>query len=90
LTHLLLGRAMLLPDKHIRLSESILGLAGVVYASLASPKSLDDLIESLGSRVESEQWQATFSTQAVTLSLCFLYSINLVDVDERGDFYRCG
>ncbi len=89
MTHLLLGQVMLLPDKHIRLSESILGLAGVVYDSLTIPKSFDDLIESVKPRIESGQWQTTFSTQAVTLSLCFLHSINLVDVDARGDFYRC-
>ncbi len=80
---------MLLPDKHIRISESILGLAGVVYESLTVPKSLDDLIENVKARLESMQWQTTFSTQTVTLALCFLHSVNLVDVDVRGDFYRC-
>ncbi|WP_404309156.1 ABC-three component system middle component 6 [Neorhodopirellula lusitana] len=80
---------MLLPDKHIRISESILGLAGLVYDSLVTPKSLDGLIDNLESRLESDQWPAEHSTQAVTLSLCFLHSINLVDVDSRGDFFRC-
>jgi hypothetical protein len=80
---------MLLPDKHIRISESILGLAGVVYDSLTVPKSFDALIEGLDSRLESDQWPVAHSTQAVTLSLCFLHSVNLVDVDQRGDFFRC-
>jgi len=82
-------RAMLLPDKHIRISESILGLAGLVYDSLTAPKSLDALIDSLESRLESDQWPIAHSTQALTLSLCFLHSVNLVDVDSRGEFFRC-
>lgn len=81
---------MLLPDKHVRLSESILGLAGLVYDSLAVPMSLDALIDRLEARLSTDQWPAAHSTEAVTLSLCFLHSINLVNVDNQGDFFRCG
>ena len=34
---------MLLPAKHIALSESLLGLGGLLLEMLASPKGIDEL-----------------------------------------------
>ena len=80
---------MLLPDKHIRISESLLGLAALALASLKERHSFDSLMALLSSKFETPDWPAFHNVESVSLALCFLYSVGLVDVDTNGVIYRC-
>ena len=80
---------MLLPDKHISIGESILGLAALVVANLDEPLPFDSLMAVLTPKFETSEWPAFHTTQTVSLALCFLYSVGMVDVTPAGDIYRC-
>ena len=80
---------MLLPDKHIKISESLLGLAALVLESLTKPLSFDALMASFSSKFETPEWPAFHNAESVCLALCFLHSIGLVDVATDGELYRC-
>jgi hypothetical protein len=80
---------VLLPDKHVRICESILGLAAFVLAKLSDPLPFDQVMSVLTPEFETPAWPAYHNTETVTLALCFLYSAGLVDVSEDGDVFRC-
>ena len=81
---------MLLPDKHIRIAESILGVAGLVLATIKEPMSLDELMASLSPVFDTPKWPAAHGVESVVMALCFLNSIGVIDVTSTGDLVRCG
>lgn len=80
---------MLLPDKHVNIGESILGLAALVLANLEEPLPFDSLMTVLTPQFETSEWPAYHNTESVSLAICFLYSIGLIDVTSEGELYRC-
>jgi hypothetical protein len=80
---------VLLPDKHIKIGESILGLAALVMANLEKPRAFDNLMAALAPKFGTSEWPAYHNTGTVSLALCFLHSAGLVDVTTEGDLYRC-
>jgi len=80
---------VLLPDKHIKIGESILGLAGLVVVNLEHPLPFDNLMTVLTPKFETPEWPAYHNTETVSLAVCFLYLAGLVDVTVEGDLYRC-
>lgn len=80
---------MLLPDKHIRISESILGLSTLVLEALATPVPFDKLVRLLTPKFETREWPAYHDATTVTLALCVLYSMGLIEVSADGTLSRC-
>ena len=80
---------MLLPNKHVKISESILGLSALVLSNLERPLPFDQLMTQLSAKFETPEWPAYHNTETVTLALCFLYSAGMIDVSGRGVLHRC-
>ncbi len=82
---------MLLPDKHITLAESILGLGSFVLGELLekSPQSIDRLYEKLAAESESSALPAYHDFDALLLAALFLYSIQAVRLTENGGLQLC-
>ena len=80
---------MLLPDKHVKIGESILGLAALVLANLQESLAFDQLMTVLEPKFETPDWPAYHNTETVSLAICFLHAAGLVDVTSEGDLYRC-
>lgn len=80
---------MLLPDKHLRISESILGLAALVLSRLKKPIAFDKLMTRLAKEFDTPSWPARHSAESVSLALCLLYSIGKIDVATDGTIVRC-
>lgn len=81
---------MLLPDKHVRLSESILGLAGLVLSFVDKPTTFDTLWKKVQDKLDTPDWPATHGVDNFVLALCFLYSIEAIDVSPTGEILPCG
>jgi len=75
---------MLLPAKHIKLSESLLGLSGFILEKLDKPKTVDVLWSELSNSVERSDYPAYHPFENLLLTLGFLYSINLIKLDDNG------
>lgn len=76
----------LLPEKHVRMSESLLGLGAIVLASLeAGPKNLDTLwadmkeLETVKRRVHG-----AVTLDSVVLAVDFLFAVGAVTLDREG------
>src|SRR5262249_446032 len=83
------GTPVLLPDKHVRICESILGLAALVLANLTDPLPFDKLMAVLAPQFETPAWPAYHNGEICGLGLCFLFAAGLVDVSVDGDLFRC-
>jgi hypothetical protein len=80
---------MLLPSKHIRLSESILGIGALVLEALNEPMTLDALKTSLDARVEREQLSSQPSLEMLVLALNFLFAVSAITTNDNGAIARC-
>ncbi|WP_047984290.1 ABC-three component system middle component 6 [Ornithinibacillus californiensis] len=80
---------MILPQKHIKLSESLFGLGGFILGLLDTPKNVDRLWEDFIESVESNSFPTQHSFDNFILALDYLYIIGLLDTDKGGRLIRC-
>lgn len=80
---------MLLPEKHIRLSESILGLGGFVLSSLDSSKTVDALWEELQEAAGKEEFPSKHSFENLVLAVDFLFALGAIAALENGKLTKC-
>ena len=80
---------MLLPDKHISLAESLLGIGAFVLGQLDVPRSMDDIYNRVKRANESEELPAFHNFESVTLAVLFLYMVGAVEMTNSGDVRRC-
>lgn len=71
---------MILPKKHIKLSESLFGIGAVILKELDDPKSVDELWDFAKSNKAIDR--ITFDTLILTLD--YLYTINVLKIDDEG------
>ena len=83
------GYPVLLPDKHLRISECVLGLAGLVLAHIVRPTRFDALWAKVREKMGSPEWPAVHGVENFVLALCFLFSIGLIEVSSDGEIFRC-
>lgn len=80
---------VLLPDKHITIAESVLGLSGLAFTALTAAMPFDSLMQILERELNSDTWPAFHTAESVSLALSFLYAVGLVDVTAEGELFRC-
>lgn len=80
---------MLLPDKHISLAESMLGLGAFILAQLDRPRSMDALHNLVTQASETDELPAFHNFESVTLAVLFLYMIGAVEMTRTGNIRRC-
>lgn len=80
---------MLLPDKHISLADSLLGLGGFVLEQLDRPRTIDGLYERVIAARENKELPAYHDFDSVVLATLFLYSIDAVELTNNGALRRC-
>lgn len=81
---------MLMPDKHIRFSESLLGLGSFLLESLMSPRTIDDLWIDYGKARMSGKYPAPHTFENLVLAVDVLFAIGAVEeLDQSGVLRRC-
>jgi hypothetical protein len=81
---------MLLPDKHIRFSESLLGLGAMLLDCLDRPRTLDDLWTTFRHKRSSFAGSRQHTFDHVVLALDALYAIGAIREDSQsGAMSRC-
>ena len=81
---------MVLPDKRVRIAESIFGLASLVPLTLDRPQTFDRLMCRLALQFETPSRPACHTAETASLALCFLYAVGAVEVSDDGGLARCG
>jgi hypothetical protein len=81
---------MLMPDKHIDYSESILGLGSFVLDVLNQPRTLDALWDLYLRARATQNFLGDHSFENLILALDVLFALGAIrEVGETGEFQRC-
>ena len=76
---------MILPTKHIRFSESLLGLGGVVLKIIKEPKTIDEIWFKFSEfNNDKKVFPAYHNFDNVILALNYLFIIGAVSIDKNG------
>lgn len=79
-----------MPDKHIRFSESLLGLGSYVLEALSSPQTIDDLWNGFCVARSAGLYPAQHSFENLVLAVDILFAIGAVtELDQSGVLQRC-
>jgi hypothetical protein len=81
---------MLLPQKHIKLAESFLGLGSFIIENLNAPASVDSLWGKFEGVNNTDAFPAYHTFGNFVLAIDFLFAIGAVRSDEKGDLLLCG
>ncbi len=79
---------MIFPSKHLKLSESFFGLGSYVLENISSPKTIDEVWESFLKVNNTSKFPAYHSFDNLILTVDFLYSLGLIEHDEKGKLKR--
>ena len=80
---------MIMPKKHILLSESYIGLGAFVLQILTSPLTLDSCWDQVySSYIKTGIISKKHSFDNYILTLDLLYALNAIDINERGEIYN--
>lgn len=80
---------MIFPAKHIRLSESLLGLSAFVLKFLDNPKSTDQIWGEIKKINNSPYLPANHSYDNFLLAVDYLYLIGIVNINKNGQLHIC-
>lgn len=80
---------MILPEKHIKLSESLFGLGGVLLNLVQEPIYIDDLWKQFEEINNTDIMPANHSFDNFILALDYLFIINAINTNQEGKIYLC-
>lgn len=81
---------MILPSKHIYLSESLIGLGAFVISLISMPISIDECWQKLKDNYLDTgviKKKHNFDNFVMTVELLFM--IGAVDINEKGELMKC-
>jgi hypothetical protein len=81
---------MILPNKHIKLAESIFGLSSIVLSLIDSPISIDDLWVEFQKINNTDFFPAYHDLDNFMLALNFLFIIGSIEQVNGGGVKLCG
>ncbi|WP_368407579.1 ABC-three component system middle component 6 [Desulfobotulus pelophilus] len=76
---------MLSPQKHIRLSESLLGLGANVLNLLSHPQTPEQIYDKL----KNLNFLISHDFEHIILALDFLYACGAIELNEQGKVVKC-
>jgi len=81
---------MLLPTKHIKISQSLIGLSGLLYSLFDGDDilSLENLYECYEKKAGTKKFPARHTLDHLLLALDFLYLMNLIELTEGGELKK--
>ncbi|WP_244832992.1 ABC-three component system middle component 6 [Clostridium sp. BJN0001] len=80
---------MILPSKHISLSESYIGLGAFLVKLLNKPIILDDILKKFNEEfVETKLLTEYHSIDDIILTLELLYCMGIVEINDKGEIYN--
>jgi len=81
---------MLMPDKHIKFAESLLGLGSFVLDALTAPQTIDDLWDRYSKARKAGEYPAPHTFENLVLAVDLLFAIGAVyELDNSGVLQRC-
>jgi hypothetical protein len=80
----------LLPEKHARLNETILGLGALLLSEFGEAETADELWEKVRRMKSKKTLPDRVSFDDVVLTLAFLYAVKAISREKEGGLKLCG
>ena len=80
---------MLLPDKHITIAQSLIGLGGFALERLSKPKTIDSLWSEFQEVNNTPLFPAYHTFENLVLAIDFLFIIGTIKDDGNGKLTIC-
>jgi len=80
---------MILPNRHIRLSESLFGLGSFVIEKSSKPISLDDIWSDFERSVASGSYPFAHSFENLILAIDLMHMLGAIETDNQGRIVSC-
>jgi hypothetical protein len=77
---------MILPKKHIKLSDSIIGISSVLINLIEKEISVDDLYHNL---CKDRRLSKNLSLNTLILCIDYLYCQGIIEITNNGGIFRC-
>jgi hypothetical protein len=78
---------MILPAKHIKLSQSLIGLGGFILANLKEPMTIDEIWAKY-SRTSKKRFPGYHDFDNIILAVNLLHLMGACDIDNSGRLYN--
>ncbi len=81
---------MLMPKKHINISESLIGIGGIILQCLGkNTKTIDSIISYTNQTIDKNKSRTIYNNvDSILLAIDYLYSIGAIDINEEGGIYN--
>ena len=80
---------MILPSKHLRFSESLLGLGGILLSLINDPKTVDEIWYKYSEINNTKKiFPAYHNFDNVILALNYLFVVGAISIDNNGKIYN--
>lgn len=80
---------MILPQKHIKVSESIFGLGSIIIELINKPKTFDNLWNDFQKVNNTKKLPSLHSLDNFIMALTFLFIIGAIQEGEKGVIELC-
>lgn len=80
---------MLMPDKHVKLSESFYGLGSSLLELLTGPKTIDELWRHFSKAVVNKEYPSQHSFENIVFAVDFLFAVGVVKLKIDGALEKC-
>ena len=77
---------MIIPKKHIEISDSLFGIGGVIIDKLKRNSDIDELIKEVLKFINEKK--TYIDIDRVVLAMDYLYTIGVIDFDSEGGIYN--
>ncbi len=78
----------ILPSKHVEISKSLFGIGGIVLSILKEPKYIEECWNEYVSKyINKKKVKYNCSFDYFILSIDYLYSIDAINIDNKGRLY---
>ena len=81
---------MLMPKKHINISESLIGIGGIILQCVGKKiKTIDSIISYTNQMIDNNKSRTIYNNvDSILLAIDYLYSIGAIDINEEGGIYN--
>ncbi len=78
---------MILPKKHIKLSESLFALGALVIEQIDNPKTVDEIWDNISQKQDVISSANNFDNLILTLD--YLFSLGIITLNQKGGITKC-
>lgn len=78
---------MILPKKHIKLSESLFALGALVLEQIDNPKTVDEIWDNISQKQDIISAANNFDNLLLTLD--YLFSLGIITLNQKGGIIKC-